>query len=101
MARRLRVAFVIPRYGLEIAGGAEQYCREIAESLAGDMEIEVLTTCALHYDRWKDHFPAGSSEINGVTVRRFPVSVERDQDYFAAFGDRTIADGAVNATAPR
>ncbi len=90
MARRLRVAFVIPRYGPEIAGGAEQYCREVAESLAGDMEIEVLTTCALHYERWKDYFPAGSSEINGVTVRRFPVSVERDPDYFAAFGDRAI-----------
>ena len=91
MARRLRIAFVIPRYGPDIAGGAEHYCRQIAERLADEIDIEVLTTCALHYERWKDHYPAGSSTINGVTVRRFPVSIERDPELFGAFGDRTIA----------
>jgi hypothetical protein len=77
-----RIAFVIERYGLDVVGGAEHYCREVAERLAQLYPVEVLTTCALHYDRWANHYPAGREELNGVGVERFPVAVERAPDVF-------------------
>ena len=92
MARpRLRVAFVVPRYGAEIGGGAEGLCRQVAERLVEEAEVAVLTTCARDYERWANHYPAGRSELCGVPVERFPVTVERDPELFAAFSARTIA----------
>lgn len=82
---------MIERYGAEVVGGAERHCREVAERLAREYAVEVLTTCALHYDRWANHYLAGREELNGVTIERFPVAVERDPEGFAAFSDRTIA----------
>jgi glycosyltransferase involved in cell wall biosynthesis len=88
--RPIRVAFVVQRYGEEISGGGEQYCRQVCERLAEHVEVEVLTTCALHYERWANHFQAGRAELNGVTVHRFPVTREREPEPFARFSERTI-----------
>ena len=44
-----RIAFVVPRYGAEIGGGAEEECRRLAELLAADLDVTVLTSCALDY----------------------------------------------------
>lgn len=78
--RRPRIAFVVPRYGPEILGGAESHCRVLAEKLAeGDAEIDVLTTCAIDHFTWADHFPPGTTEVDGVRVTRFRVS-PRDQE---------------------
>src|SRR5262249_14485711 len=87
---RLRVAFVTPRYGVEVPGGAEQHARQVAERLVADVEVEVFTSCALHYERWANHYPQGRDEVNGVPVRRFPTTLERGPSEFAAFTDRTI-----------
>lgn len=65
------------RYGKEINGGAELLCRMIAERMTRHWQVEVLTTCAVDYVRWKNELPAGIETIQGVTVRRFPVSRER------------------------
>lgn len=79
-----RVAIVVQRYGVEVNGGAEQHARWLAERLAepstsGEAaEVTVLTTCALDYITWADHYPAGEETINGVRVRRFPVDAPRD-----------------------
>jgi glycosyltransferase involved in cell wall biosynthesis len=86
-----RLAVVVQRYGVEISGGGEQLCRQICERLAEDFQVEVLTTCALHYERWANHFPPGRSVLNGVVVHRFPVTEERDPELSARFGERTIA----------
>lgn len=75
--RRLRVAMVVQRYGTEVAGGAELLCRTTAERLRDVFELEILTTCAVDYDTWSNAYAAGLSEVNGVTVRRFPVPEER------------------------
>jgi glycosyltransferase involved in cell wall biosynthesis len=87
----VKLAFVIPRYGADLGAGAEGLCRQVAEHLAGDAQVDVLTTCARDYERWANDLPPGRSDLNGVVVERFPVAVERDPAAFAAFSERTIA----------
>jgi glycosyltransferase involved in cell wall biosynthesis len=78
----VRVAFVVQRYGTEVVGGAELHCRWVAEHVAARHRVEVLTTTATDYLTWQNVLPAGVSEVNGVTVRRFPVARERREDVF-------------------
>ena len=48
-----RVAFVSPRFGAEIIGGAEAVVRDIALGLVErDWSVEVLTTCAVNPYTW-------------------------------------------------
>lgn len=77
-----RIAFVVQRYGLEINGGAEQHCRQLAEKLVPYYNIDVLTTCALDYITWKNEYSPGIDIINGVNVIRFPVDKERNSEEF-------------------
>ncbi|MBN2370195.1 MAG: glycosyltransferase family 4 protein [Vicinamibacteria bacterium] len=86
----MRLAFVVQRYGLEIAGGAEYHCRLIAEHLARHARVEVLTTCAKDYIRWANEYAEGIETINGVTVRRFKVKRTRDPEKFAAWSRRVF-----------
>jgi len=67
-------AFVVPRYGRAIAGGAETLVANLATRVAarGD-RVEVWTTCARDNRSWANEFPAGTTVEDGVTVRRFPV----------------------------
>jgi glycosyltransferase involved in cell wall biosynthesis len=70
-----RFAFVIPRCGEEIGGGAETLVTQLAKHLAGvGVAVEILTTCAIDNRSWQDHFPPGPATVHGVPVRRFPVS---------------------------
>ena len=78
----MKLAIVVQRYGLDINGGAELHARYVAEQLSHRADVEVLTTCARDYVRWKNELPAGVSELNGVRVRRFPVRRERDPERF-------------------
>jgi glycosyltransferase involved in cell wall biosynthesis len=80
-----RVALVVQRYGIEVNGGAELLCRMIAERLARRHHIEVLTTCAVDYLTWRNEYAPGPSELNGVPVRRFPVSIPRDVKEFSRY----------------
>jgi glycosyltransferase involved in cell wall biosynthesis len=80
------VAFVVQRYGPEIAGGSESLARALAERL-GELEITVFTTCARDYVTWRNELPAGSRQENGVEVRRFPVEEERDLASFNELSD--------------
>lgn len=78
----MKVAFVVPRYGVEVTGGAEFLCRAVAERMVKHWDVEVLTTCALDYMTWRDYFPEGRQAVNGVVVHRFPVDEPRDVDAF-------------------
>jgi len=78
----MKVAFVVQRYGLEISGGAELHCRWIAEHMSKYWEVEVLTTKALDYITWKNHFTRDEEIINGIKVRRFPVIRPRHPERF-------------------
>ena len=73
----MKLAVVVQRYGADINGGAELHARYIAERLARHGAVDVLTTCAKDYVTWKNERPEGVEEVNGVSVRRFPVSHER------------------------
>ena len=79
----MKVAYVLPRYGEEVVGGAEHAIRMIAERLVSHVgwEVDVLTTCALDARTWADDYPAGEVEINGVRVHRFPSVSGRHPDF--------------------
>lgn len=77
-----RVAFIVQRYGEEITGGSEAHCRMVAEYMTRHWQVEVLTTCAKDYVSWQNHYPAGTEQLNGVTVRRFPVAFTRKKWLF-------------------
>jgi glycosyltransferase involved in cell wall biosynthesis len=83
----VRIAFVVQRYGIEILGGSEYHCRLIAERMAVQHDVDVLTTCAREYITWANEYPAGSEGINGVTVHRFPNAHTRDIDVFNRYSD--------------
>ena len=83
----MKLAFVVQRYGSEVLGGSEQLCRLVAERLASEHEVEVLTTCARDYVTWKNEYPEGSDRIRGVTVRRFATARTRDLDSFNRYSD--------------
>lgn len=78
----MKVAFVVQRYGLQISGGAELHCRWVAEHMSKYWEVEVLTTKALDYITWKNHFPQNEEIINGIKVKRFPVVRPRHPERF-------------------
>jgi glycosyltransferase involved in cell wall biosynthesis len=81
------LAFVVQRYGAEVAGGSETLARALAERLAGERPLTVYTTCARDYVTWRNELPAGSSTEGKVTVRRFAVEEERNLDAFNRYSE--------------
>ena len=77
-----KVAFVVQRCGLEVNGGAEALCLKIAERMSKHWDTEILTTCALDYMTWQNHYSPGITEISGVKVQRFRVSQQRNVKAF-------------------
>ena len=67
----MKLAIVVQRYGTDVAGGSEAHCRAIAERLASEHEVTVLTSCAKDYVTWKNEYPAGESREAGMRVIRF------------------------------
>jgi glycosyltransferase involved in cell wall biosynthesis len=86
----VKLAVVVQRYGADINGGAELHARYIAERLSRHATVEVLTTCARDYVTWKNELPAGVEQVNGVTVRRFPVAHERRPHEFGRRSNRVF-----------
>jgi glycosyltransferase involved in cell wall biosynthesis len=89
----LKLAFVVQRYGTDIAGGSEAHCRELARRLAAQHDITVLTTCARDYVTWNNAVPQGESREDGVRLIRFPVERPRRRRAFAELTD-DVTDGA-------
>jgi glycosyltransferase involved in cell wall biosynthesis len=75
-----KIAFVVPRYGVESAGGAEVLARSVAEHLAAAGNgVSVFTTCARDHFTWENYYRSGRETLNGVEVHRFPAD-SRDTD---------------------
>jgi glycosyltransferase involved in cell wall biosynthesis len=77
-----KVAFVVQRCGLEVNGGAEALCLKMARRMSAYWEAEILTTCALDYMTWENHYAAGIEDCEGVRMRRFRVDRSRDIHQF-------------------
>ena len=54
----MKLAFIVQRYGTGFSV-APSLRRLIAERLAPEARVEVLTTCARDYVTWKNEYPEG------------------------------------------
>src|SRR5687768_7702606 len=104
----MRVAIVVQRYGVEVNGGSETLARRIAGLLAPEIDVTVLTTCALDYRTWANHYTAGEQEVEGVRVLRFPVDEPRDPGFdelsaraYASPADEELGRAWMRAQGPR
>jgi glycosyltransferase involved in cell wall biosynthesis len=79
----VKLAFVVPRYGAQVTGGAETAARMLSERLVASFgwEVEVFTTCALDAMTWHDELAPGTSVEAGVTVHRFASRAGRDPGF--------------------
>lgn len=90
---RKPLAIVIPWFGAELKGGAEQQAFQFATRLAArGVNVEVLTTCCRSFqDDWAtNHLPPGVTEEHGLAVRRFPVGA-RDSVAFDQVNAKLLA----------
>lgn len=90
----MKLAFVVQRYGADIAGGSEAHCRELAARLSSAHDVTILTTCARDYVTWRNAYPAGTSTDGTIRVVRFPVAHPRRLKRFADLSDEVFAGGA-------
>ncbi|MDQ6840134.1 MAG: glycosyltransferase family 4 protein [Actinomycetota bacterium] len=87
----MRLLAVVQRYGTEVAGGAEAFCRMVATGMVErGHRVEVVTSRARSYQDWADVYPAGDSELDGVTVRRLSVRQPRMTRFFAPLNSRAM-----------
>jgi len=77
-----KIAIVNQRYGLEVNGGSEYFTRLLAEKLNNYYDVTVLTTKAIDYNTWADHYKEDNEIINGVKVKRFGVKKQRNIRFF-------------------
>ncbi len=100
----MRVAFVVPRYGPAIIGGAETAARLLAEHLVAlrGWDVDVLTSCAEDFVTWDDVYDEGEVRVNGVRVVRFRSAAGREPS-FHPLSARLLEDpaGATVAEADR
>ena len=87
----MKLAFITPRYGGEIAAGAEHACRLLAEQLSLRHDVEVLTTSARDRQTWKNEYGEGADRVRGVLVRRFAVNQPHDSAALREFSNRILA----------
>ncbi|MCU1462329.1 MAG: glycosyltransferase family 1 protein [Acidimicrobiales bacterium] len=94
MDRTGTIAFVPPRYGDEVIGGAEAVIREVAHGLAArGWSVEILTTCARDHFTWANEYPPGESVTpDGVVLRRFPTVLDTPRAERARY-EQAIASG--------
>ena len=72
----------------------EYHCRIVAEHLAKQHRVEVVTTCATDYITWKNDHPPGTSSVGGVTVHRFRGAASRDPIRFGRLSQKIFGEGA-------
>jgi glycosyltransferase involved in cell wall biosynthesis len=56
----------------------------LAEHLAAQpgFEVAAYSTCALDHITWENEVPAGTTDMNGVTLTRFAVARRREEEFF-------------------
>ena len=107
----MRVAFVTPRYGRQVVGGAESAARQLAEHLVAstDWHVEVFTSTALDHITWRSELDPGDEELDGVLVHRFASQSQRGRAFYdldgrlrraPALGSREDAERWVDLNGP-
>ena len=89
------IGLIIPWYGDEIRGGAEQECNYLAHSLTNaGANVEVFTTCVrdASCDRGTNTIIPGVYTESGITVRRFQVNIKRDVEKYTESNQRIYND---------
>ena len=79
------VALIVQRYGQEVNGGSEYHCRLLAEHLAPNYNVTVLTNCAVDHEDWDNYYQPGRDELNGVEIIRFKNESKRLPKAFRRF----------------
>jgi len=88
---KLKILYVVQRYGERVVGGSESACRGFAEKLVGrGHHVEVLTSCAHSYVDWADEYPAGETSLNDVKIHRLPVVRRRSDSEFGPVHDHLM-----------
>jgi glycosyltransferase involved in cell wall biosynthesis len=86
-----RLAFVTPRYGPGVVGGAETAMREAAAGLAArGHSVDLLTTCARDHYTWANDFGPGPFREGGLTIRRFETVPGRDPSTWSTLQRRLM-----------
>lgn len=91
----MRIAFVTPRYGRQVVGGAESAARQLAEHLVASTgwRVEVFTSTALDHLTWRDELEPGDQTIDGVLVHRFTPESGRGPKFYELDGRLRLAPG--------
>jgi glycosyltransferase involved in cell wall biosynthesis len=93
----MNIACIIHRFGADIAGGSEGHCRVIAERLAANHDVTILTTCAKDHVTWHNEYPAGVSTDGRLRVHRFRVERPRSLHRFRDVSDLVFSGDASRA----
>ncbi|OVE75326.1 hypothetical protein BVX97_04995, partial [bacterium E08(2017)] len=90
MSTSRHIAFVCPRFAEgSTVGGAETLLKTLALKLSGlGHRVSFLTTCASNHFTWENDLPAGTKNIEGIDVIRFPVDGDRDLGLFLDVQER-------------
>lgn len=87
----MKILYVVQAYGPDVFGGAESHCRMMASRMAArGHEVDVLTSRAVSYYDWANHYPEGTSEFEGVKVHRLSVEAPRDHRRFGPLSGRVL-----------
>lgn len=81
--KNFRVAIVIPWFGKELKGGAEQQAWQLSQKLKDFCELEVLTTCSESFlGNWQKNYYNESTYVeSGLTIRRFKVRTDPSPNF--------------------
>ncbi|MBI4454861.1 MAG: glycosyltransferase family 4 protein [Acidobacteria bacterium] len=93
-----KIAFVIPWFGFDLAGGAESNCRDLAIQLSRrGFSVEVLTTCVRELaSNWNENYhKPGVFQEQGITIRRFPAD-RTDHTVFNSLNSRLLRGEALS-----
>ena len=91
------IAFVPPRFGSEVIGGAEAVLADVARGLAErGHNVEILTTCAKDHFTWANEYPSGafSEDRPGsrrLIIRRFETECDTSGAARDRIGGRILA----------
>ena len=93
----MKLACVVHRFGPDIAGGSEAHCRHVAEHLAAEHDVTILTSCATDHISWRNEHAPGSSTLSALKVLRFPTVRQRSLHRFADVSELAFSGTANDA----